>query len=618
MFSRRVFRLVFPVVVSLLLLPAPSTAGVTDKASEFDHVEADIPDEVAAGEEFEVVVSFVGHSGNLLSERWKPSTTFSLAISRPGSVLPSVLTPESFRPIFRFLVSSQRTGPLDLALMDRKGLVLGEWSLNVTPGSPAGFVVQLPGKAEAGEKVALSFKAVDLFGNVATNYEPDYDTLTVVGAAVSVADNYENTGEGNFMIPVIFRSAGNYSVNLKDRRKGLSGTSNEILVTPSPLTSFEIMDESYEVTAGDPLTVKIKALDRYNNPVMDYSERYGGVKMFSGTAGFTPDILPSSSFKEGTLTVQFNTRKAGVHDIRIKEVDGSITGRFTVQVKPAEASVIKVRTQDPIRAGGSFNITLEAEDEFGNRVERLPEGCVVRIESSGGGVLKPETVHGSVFKGGIADIFVTSETAEPFEIKSFIEKMGTSAASLGDDGDDRELKRRAERAREEAIRAKRMASLNQKRALVKQVALAEPVSDPMTGSEGAQIRPETVDSTGSSGTKPYPVRSVKKLRPGVLDGVTVKETDNIGIVSLSTNGAVEYDVYTSAKFSRKWINVVLPGIIQDLPDHLSGGEKIIGEIYVEGQQKGKGVKISVEILPLRIGYELFQQGDYLILKVARQ
>ena len=105
---------------------------------------------------------------------------------------------------------------------------------------------------------------------------------------------------------------------------------------------------------------------------------------------------------------------------------------------------------------------------------------------------------------------------------------------------------------------------------------------------------------------------------GVLDAVAVEESGNQAFVSLSTNGLTDYSVMTLTKLSRKWISIELPAVVPDLPVRLDGGKRIIGEVDAEQHPSGKGIRILVEILPVRVVYEIYQEGGSLILKVTGQ
>jgi outer membrane biosynthesis protein TonB len=180
----------------------------------------------------------------------------------------------------------------------------------------------------------------------------------------------------------------------------------------------------------------------------------------------------------------------------------------------------------------------------------------------------------------------------------------------------------AQRARENAVRARREARLREKR-----VAEKAPVSAPKpapTPKPAPAPKPAAAPAPKpATAAKPAPAPAPKPepskpLRPGMLDGVTVNENSDGARIVFSTNGMTNYNVTTSAKLSRKWIDIEFTEISPDLPDRLSGGEKVVGEIYVERSASGRGVKVSVEILPVRIGYDVYQEGSDLVLKVTGQ
>ena len=104
-----------------------------------------------------------------------------------------------------------------------------------------------------------------------------------------------------------------------------------------------------------------------------------------------------------------------------------------------------------------------------------------------------------------------------------------------------------------------------------------------------------------------------------LDNIAVVEDENRALVTFSTNGMTDYNVTTSVKLSRKWIDIEFPDILTSLPDLVDGGEKVVGEIYVETSgDNDPGIKISVEILPTRIGYDVYLEGGSIVLQVNRQ
>lgn len=460
MSSGRAFFLVFSIITPFFLHFPQSAESITVKNSALDYIKAVVPKEVVAGEEFEVIISFVDRFENSMPPEWKPSSSLSLTASRPASVLPPILSPENYLPNFRFRVSTEKMGQLVLTLRNEEGQVLEEWNLIVRSGPPVKLVLDLQDEAQSGETVFISFSAVDMHGNVAIGYEPDSDAIVVEGGAVQETARLRKAGEGSFEMPVLFIRPGKQSVTVRDRGKGLTGVSEEINIVSAPLASQEI----------DPLIKR----------------------------------------------------------------------------------------------------------------EKVPASPAVKID----------------------------------------EKEKARIA--------------AELARKEAIRARRVAKLRDKKIKERQVSRIQPIAssatrasikpdgEPAVESTAAQQnelypeKPEGLEDPKNSEKVPFKITGRKSLMPVVLDGVVVKEADNYGIVSFSTNGITEYNVSTSAKLSRKWINIEFPFVKPELPAHLTGGSDIIGAVYAEKPETGKGIMISLEILPDSIGYEIYQEGDCLILKVTRQ
>ena len=136
-----------------------------------------------------------------------------------------------------------------------------------------------------------------------------------------------------------------------------------------------------------------------------------------------------------------------------------------------------------------------------------------------------------------------------------------------------------------------------------------------SGTEVGKIlnRVGTVET--STGTEGDSLITAGSVGPYVLDNISIVETPGRALVIFSTNGKAVFDVSTSTKLTRKWIEVVFPGVNLEMSDRVIGGGSIIGEIYIdELTGDSAGVKVSVEILPPRIEYELYREEDSLVLR----
>ena len=174
-------------VVSVLLFTVNNAECITVRPAAFDHLRASVPDEVMAGVEFEVKVTFVDRYGNTMADTWKPETSLTLNVSQPASVQPPILTPENYVPGFTFSVHTEKMGELTLSLRDDKSRVLDQWNLKIKSGRPVKLLVDLPSRAEVGEKVIMSLQAVDAHGNVAYGYAPQVQSIVLEDSGAIVA-----------------------------------------------------------------------------------------------------------------------------------------------------------------------------------------------------------------------------------------------------------------------------------------------------------------------------------------------------------------------------------------------------------------------------------------------
>jgi hypothetical protein len=622
--------------ISVLSFTVNTAQSITIKPAAFDHIVASVPEEVMAGVEFEVAVTFVDRYGNLMAENWKPETSLTLNVSQPASVQPSILTPENYVPGFQYSVRTEKMGELILSLRDDKGKVLDKWNLKIKSGRPVELLVSLPPNAEVGETVNMSIQAVDAHGNIAYGYLPQVQSISLEDSAVSVVGEITSRAGGIFELPIRFRAHGQQSVNLRDKKRGLSGSSAAVKVLPAPLGSFDIKIASGQSVAGSELPLTIRALDPYGNLVTDYGSRYKGVRLYSRDAQAAPDLIAPSAFSNGVARVGIVMRSAGEHTVKVSELQSNISGDFTVLIVPAGVKNLKIHTPDSAMAGEPFEIRITSEDEFGNKTSSIPSGSIVRLNSTGTGILNPNVIMPSAFKDGVAKLKVSYEKAESFEITASLEGSGktmTVAAPL----DKKEKERStALKAREEAMRARRESRLRDKRISEQTTPssrlptqapapVVKKTPDPVMKKEPAPApkpAPAPVKKAAPvktpESTSPV-VASKRPLRPGILDRIAVVEEVSKALITFSTNGMTDYNVTTSAKLSRKWIDIEFPDMTVDLPARIGGGEKIVGEVYVESMVgDGRGVRVSIEILPIRIGYDVYQEGQSIVLKVNKQ
>jgi hypothetical protein len=623
-------------VIGILSFTANTAEGITIKPAAFDRIVANVPQEVMAGVEFEVAVTFVDRYGNPMGENWKPGSSLTLNVSQPASVQPSILTPKNYVPGFKYSVRTEKMGQLTLSLRNEKGKVLDQWDLTIKSGRPVKLLVDLPPNAEVGQTVTMTIQAVDSHGNVAFGYLPIAQSISLGDSAASVVGGIESRSGGVHELAIRFKTHGEHSVNLKDKKRGLSGASAIVKVIPAPLGSFEIKTASPQSVAGKELALIIRALDQYGNLVTDYDSRYKGVRLYSKNAQAAPDLIPPSAFSDGVARVGVVMRMAGEHTVKVSELQSNISGDFRAVIVPAGVNTLRIRTPDSATAGEPFEITVTSEDEFGNRTLSIPSGSVVRLNSTGAGTLNPDTIKPGAFINGQARLKVSYEKAESFEITASLAGSAKAAPMVSPADPKEKARTSALKAREEAMRARRESRLREKRVSEQPVKSTRPrtqapapavkkTPDSVTKKEPAPVSkaaPAPIKKAAPVKTPESPspvVASKSPLRPGMLDQIAVVEEESNALITFSTNGMTDYNVTTSAKLSRKWIDIEFPDMKVDLPDRVEGGDQIVGEVYVEPlTNDGRGARVSIEILPTRIGYDVYQEGQSIVLKVNKQ
>ncbi len=129
---------------------------------------------------------------------------------------------------------------------------------------------------------------------------------------------------------------------------------------------------------------------------------------------------------------------------------------------------------------------------------------------------------------------------------------------------------------------------------------------------------------------PYPASSslVQPLEQSsgstaTLTGIDIEETSKSAVVVFSIDDpskapAVDYKVTTSVRLSGKWIDLEFPVIRTGMYENVVTGGGILGKILVEETPDGAGTRISIEILPASINYDIRQEDGSLVFSVTAQ
>ena len=138
-------------------------------------------------------------------------------------------------------------------------------SLDVVAGEPVGFELRgLPADAAAGQSLTLHVRAVDQFGNTASDYDGSVLFSSTDANAALPARSPLNQGQGQF--PVSLRTVGTQTITVADAAMpALTSTSSPVEVAPGPAARIVLDPRSTSVEAGQSVTYTAREQDAYGN-----------------------------------------------------------------------------------------------------------------------------------------------------------------------------------------------------------------------------------------------------------------------------------------------------------------------------------------------------------------
>ncbi|TNF45207.1 hypothetical protein EP232_06305 [bacterium] len=106
-----------------------------------------------------------------------------------------------------------------------------------------------------------------------------------------------------------------------------------------------------------------------------------------------------------------------------------------------------------------------------------------------------------------------------------------------------------------------------------------------------------------------------------LTGMDIEETPESAVIVFeiddpSKSSAVEYEVVTYVKLSKKWIDLEFPVVRTRIYEDVETGGEILGKILVEETHGGAGTRISIEIISASINYSIRQKDGSLVFSVT--
>ncbi len=265
-----------------------------------------------------------------------------------------------------FTITLDKAGDETVTATDtRNSSITGSASVSVLPGSLHSVVISDPPAQTAGTSFTETVSALDVYGNVVTDYRGAVH-FTSSDKAANLPANYNFTASdnGSHTFTVTLKTVGTQTVVANDTgNSGLHSTMT-IVVVPSTASILRFASDP-AVSAGTSFNETLIAYDAYGNVATGYT----------GTVHFTSSdanaVLPAnytfnaSNKGEHTFTIEMKT--VGPNTVTaVDTTTGSIVGSDAISVLPGVPSKLVLSGLTTATAGTSFKETVTAFDAYGN------------------------------------------------------------------------------------------------------------------------------------------------------------------------------------------------------------------------------------------------------------
>jgi hypothetical protein len=247
------------------------------------------------------------------------------------------------------------TGTWDVTATDTSSAVSGSAYVNVVAAPAATFSVMAPAGAVAGTAFDVTVFAVDLYGNVDTNYAGTvhFSSADPYGATLPPDYTFQSNNAGMAIFPAggTLYTAGTWYVTATDTATHISGSAS-VNVLAGQAVAFQMFAPT-SVTSGAPFDITVRAVDRYGN----IDTNYRGTVSFRTSDPDPAVVLPSSYIfldtDAGMVTLSAGATlvTTGDQTIFAEDLANRLTGSATLAINPASHTQAQAfRTDGPPQA----------------------------------------------------------------------------------------------------------------------------------------------------------------------------------------------------------------------------------------------------------------------------
>jgi hypothetical protein len=279
--------------------------------------------------------------------------------------------------------------------------------VNVTPAALGSFatVTQPAGTVVAGNTVTWTVSALDVYGNIKTNYAGGASVSIVPVDTLATVDTTWDSGQAT--VTTTLRKAGTRYLRVVDG--ALSLNSGEVVVSHAAISQFGVVPAQLWVSPSSTVSFEITASDTFGNTVLNYS----GNPTLTVTDPAAEVVSMSWSWLSGksSLSVKFMT--VGAHSATVTAGAASGTSAsVSVQAytpppppPPSLVATVSITSSAAVRAGSELQLTAIARDVLGNPVSTT----IVWTKTDGTGTAT--LVLGSTLRGMVPGTVAVRATA---------------------------------------------------------------------------------------------------------------------------------------------------------------------------------------------------------------
>ncbi len=291
-----------------------NTIELTTIPNRIDHFEVIAPTKIESGTMFLTKIIAKDHFNNSILDFNKNAKNIKIFTAGNGSLKEGNIKGFS-NGLATISAIPIKAGNIKISVRDISNNISGESNrIEITSAPLDHFNIYTPKSIRAGEPFKIELEALDKFGNIVKDYDDRGKGIELISTGRGfIKPNYisnKTFRDGKASIMVAYTKSEVFSIEAKEISFGQKGISDKIKSYPSEPDHIVIKSPDSAV-AGIPFDISLTVMDRFNNPVYDYSLRGRDVILkVDGVKDFKPKYIPSASFIQGTANIKIKLNRA--------------------------------------------------------------------------------------------------------------------------------------------------------------------------------------------------------------------------------------------------------------------------------------------------------------------